>query len=137
MFNKIRIFWYSVINTGKLQILWQVSHGRSEVGGAIYTILANNASIIIYTIHCPRVLYYLQKLVETETLITGYMKMLLLFTMPYFSIQIMNVYECNGKNIFTRWKMKMFHSTKRSWVKIFFPLHEWKNIHYLFIKSAI
>ena len=34
----------------------------------------------------------------------------------------MNVYECNGtKNIF------IFHRKK-----IFVPLHEWKNIHYLF-----
>ena len=53
----------------------------------------------------------------------------------------MNVYECNGTNIFMRGKMKcsiqrgeaelngtfIFHR-----MKIFVPLHEWENIHYLF-----
>ena len=56
------------------------------------------------------------------------------------SIQIMNVYDCNGTNIFMRWKMKC--STQRSKVewnissftdwKKFVPLHEWENMHYLF-----
>ena len=47
--------------------------------------------------------------------------------------QIMNVYECSGTNIFMRGKMKhfIFHL-----MKIFVPLHEWKNIHYSFYITA-
>ena len=76
------------------------------------------------------------------------------FTRIYNSIHIMNVYECNGTNIFMRWKRKCsiqlgfaslngtFHLS--SWIKhftfhrmkIFVPLHEWKNIHYLFYITA-
>ena len=53
----------------------------------------------------------------------------------------MNVYECNGTNIFMRWKMKFsiqqgeaelngtFHLSPNENI---FPLHEWENIHYLF-----
>ena len=53
----------------------------------------------------------------------------------------MKVYECNGTNIFMRWKMKVpFNEAKQSWMvhfifhrmKIFVPLDEWENIHYLF-----
>ena len=61
-------------------------------------------------------------------------------------IQIMNVYECNGTNIFMRWKMKcsIQRGAKPSWMvhfifhrmKIFVPLHEWENIHYLFYISC-
>ena len=59
----------------------------------------------------------------------------------HIGIQIMNVYECNGTNIFMRWKMKCsiqrgeaelngtFHLHR---MKIFVPLHEWKK-HSLFV----
>ena len=43
------------------------------------------------------------------------------------SIQIMNVCECNGTNIFMRWKMEMFHSL---WQYLFVSLHEWENIKF-------
>ena len=39
------------------------------------------------------------------------------------SIQIMNVYECNGRNIFMRWNMKCSIQTRR-----IVPLHEWEDI---------
>ena len=56
------------------------------------------------------------------------------------SIQIMNVNECNGTNIFMRLKMKCSIQRGPSWMvhfifhqmKIFVPLHEWENIYYLF-----
>ena len=35
-----------------------------------------------------------------------HLKMVHLTTWPCYRIQIMNVYECNGTNIFMRWKMK-------------------------------
>ena len=51
----------------------------------------------------------------------------------------MNVYECNGTNIFMRWKMKC--SIQRGEAKLNgtfhlspnenIPLHELENIHYL------
>ena len=52
-----------------------------------------------------------------------------------YSIQIMNVYECNGTNIFMRWNVP-FKEAKPSWMvhfifyqmKILVPLHEWENI---------
>ena len=49
-------------------------------------------------------------------------------------IQIMNVYEideCNGKNIFIRWKMKMFHSTQLRFNNgTFSSFTEWKYSHH-------
>ena len=57
-------------------------------------------------------------------------------------IQIMNVYECNGTNVFMRWKMKCSIQRGKAELNctfylptnenIFVPLHEWENIHYLF-----
>ena len=59
----------------------------------------------------------------------------------------MNVYECNGTDIFMRWKMKCsfrrgeaqinwtFHLSPKI-MKTFVPLHEWENIRYLFYMTA-
>ena len=60
----------------------------------------------------------------------------------------MNVYECNGKNIFMWWKMNcsiqrgeaelnvmvhfIFHQVKK-----FVPLHEWEIIHYYYFFNFI
>ena len=42
----------------------------------------------------------------------------------------MNVYECNGTNIFGEAELMVHFIFHR--MKIFVPLHEWENIHYLF-----
>ena len=49
-------------------------------------------------------------------------KIYFFFLKIWNGVQKMNIYECSGTNIF------IFHR-----MKIFVPLHEWKNIHYLFI----
>ncbi len=48
-----------------------------------------------------------------------------------FFVQIMNVYECNGKNIFMSCKMKSFIFQQ---MKIFFPLHECKTFITCFMR---
>ena len=45
------------------------------------------------------------------------------------------VYECNGSNIFMRWKMKCFIQRGEAtdeWENIYYLTDEWENIYYLF-----